>query len=31
MKINCREDWENYSNYTAAATSRKDLELGWKG
>lgn len=26
----CNNDWENYMNYTGAATNFNDLKLGWK-
>lgn len=27
---NCNKDWDNYQNYTAAATHSNDLFLGWR-
>lgn len=27
---NCRGNWDNYENYTAALTNLRDLKLGWK-
>lgn len=26
---NCNNDWDNYMNYTGAATNIKDLTIGW--